>query len=103
MIDKKKMTEEEIKFHFINDALRRKWPKSSIRLEFTITLGRIIIDGKKTRRGQRGAADYVLFHNNAGEWLPLAIVEAKDNNHSVIGGMAQARKYAKAMDVPFAL
>lgn len=102
MVDKKQMTEEEIKLNYITPAIIRTWPKSSIRMEFSITLGRIIIDGKKSRRSKRGAADYILFHNDSGEWFPLAVVEAKDNTHSVLGGMGQARKYAKAIDAPFA-
>ena len=71
-------------------------------MEFPVTLGRIVIDGKKARRDKKGVADYLLFHNDSGTWFPLAVIEAKDNNHSVLGGMGQARRYAKAMKVPFA-
>ena len=71
-------------------------------MEFSITLSRIIIDGKKSRRSKKGAADNILFHNDSGEWFSLAVVEAKDNTHSVLGGMGQARKYAKAIDACFA-
>lgn len=102
MIDKKQMTEEEIKLNFITPAIEATWDRTSIRMEFPVTLGRIIIDGSKYVRKKRGEADYLLFHNNSGEWFPLAVVEAKDNNHSVLGGMGQAKKYAKAMKVPFA-
>jgi len=102
MIKKKQMNEEEIKLNYITPAITRSWPKSSIRMEFSITLGRIVIDGKRARRSKKGAADYILFHNDSGEWFPLAIVEAKDNTHSVLSGMGQARKYAKAIDAPFA-
>lgn len=102
MIDKKQMSEEEIKLNYITPAITATWPKSSIRMEFHVTNGRIIIDGKKTRRGKKGIADYILFHNDSGEWLPLAVVEAKDNTHSVLGGMGQAKRYAKAIDAPFA-
>ena len=92
MIDKKQMSEEEIKLNYITPAITATWPKSSIRMEFHVTNGRIIIDGKKTRRGKKGIADYILFHNDSGEWLPLAVVEAKDNTHSVLGGMGQAKR-----------
>jgi len=102
MVDKSEMTEEEIKLNYITPAIEATWKKSSIRMEFPVTLGRIIIDGKKARRDKKGVADYLLFHNDSGSWLPLAVVEAKDNGHSVIGGMGQARRYAKAMKVPFA-
>jgi type I restriction enzyme R subunit len=43
-------------------------------------------------------ADYVLYHQN----VPLAVVEAKDNNHSLGGGMQQALDYADMLDAPFA-
>ena len=102
MIDKSQMTEEEIKLNYITPAIEATWAKTSIRMEFPVTLGRIIIDGKKARRDKKGVADYLLFHNDSGSWFPIAVVEAKDNNHSVIGGMGQARRYAKAMKVPFA-
>ena len=102
MIDKSQMTEEEIKLNYITPAITATWAKSSIRMEFPVTLGRIVIDGKKARRDKKGVADYLLFHNDSGTWFPLAVVEAKDNNHSVLGGMGQARRYAKAMKVPFA-
>lgn len=102
MIDKSQMTEEEIKLNYITPAITATWAKNSIRMEFFVTLGHIVIDGKKARRYKKGVADYLLFHNDSGTWFPLAVVEAKDNNHSVLGGMGQARRYAKAMKVPFA-
>ncbi len=102
MVDKRDMTEEEIKLNYITPAIEATWPRTSIRMEFPVTLGRIIIDGKKTRRDKKGEADYLLFRNDSGTWFPLAVVEAKANSSSVIGGMGQARKYAKAMKVPFA-
>ena len=102
MVDKKDMSEEEIKLNYITPAIEATWPRTSIRMEFPVTLGRIIIDGKKTRRDKKGEADYLLFHSDSGAWFPLAVVEAKSNSSSVLGGMGQARKYAKAMNVPFA-
>ena len=102
MIDKKHMTEEEIKLNFITPAIQATWPLTSIRMEFSVTLGRIIIDGKTAKRDKKGQADYILFHNDSGEWFPLAVVEAKDNTHSILAGMGQAKKYAKAIDAPFA-
>ncbi len=44
-------------------------------------------------------ADYILYlsANN-----PIAIVEAKDNTHSVSHGLQQAMTYAQMLDVPFA-
>ncbi|WP_072949775.1 type I restriction endonuclease [Rhodococcus koreensis] len=44
------------------------------------------------------SADYVLFLKPG---LPLAVVEAKDNNHSLGAGLQQAHGYADRLDVPF--
>ena len=54
--------------------------------------------GQLAVRGQRKRADYLLFYQPN---LPIAVVEAKDNNHPVGGGMQQALAYAAALDVPF--
>ena len=62
MIDKKQMSEEEIKLNYITPAIEAKWNRSSIRMEFPVTLGRIMIDGRKTYRKKRGEADYVLYN-----------------------------------------
>ena len=102
MIPKAEMNEAEIRLHYIDPAIFRTWSKDCVRLEFPVHLGRIIVDGKKAKRATVKNPDYVLFHNNAGQWLPLAVVEAKDNNHTVLAGMGQARKYAKMMKAPFA-
>ena len=90
MIDKKQMTEEEIKLNFITPAIERTWPKNCIRMEFPITQGRIMIDGKKAKRGKAYFADYLLFYSDASLNFPLAVVEAKDNGHSPLGGLPQA-------------
>ena len=76
------MTEEEIKLNFITPAIERTWPKNCIRMEFPITKGRIMIDGKKAKRGKAYFADYLLFYSDASLNFPLAVVEAKDNSHS---------------------
>lgn len=103
MVDKKQMTEEEIKFNFITPAIERTWPKSCIGMERPITSGRIMIDGKKAKRGKAYYADYLLYYSDASSNFPIAIVEAKDNNHSPLSGLPQAIKYAlRLKDVPFA-
>ncbi len=103
MIDKKQMTEEEIKLNFITPAIERTWPKNCIRMEFPITKGRIMIDGKIAKRGKAYFADYLLCYSDASLNFPLAVVEAKDNSHSPLGGLPQAIKYAMHMeDVPYA-
>lgn len=52
MIDKSQMTEEEIKLNYITPAILEKWSKTSIRMEYYFTSGRITIDGKKAVRGE---------------------------------------------------
>ena len=54
--------------------------------------------GKKIKRGRRKKADYILFYK---PHIPIAIVEAKDNKHSVGAGMQQALEYTDILDVPF--
>jgi len=96
-MDKKDLTEQEIRTRFITPALRQAgWELVQIREEVYITAGKID-PREKGARGERMFADYVLYHHN----LPLAIVEAKDNNKSVGGGLQQAMGYAAMWDVPF--
>ena len=99
MTDKKQMTEEDIKFQFISPAITAKWNRTHIRMEAKITDGRISLKGNFEVREPAKKADYVLY---LGENNPIAIVEAKDNKHSVSYGMQQAMTYAKMLDVPFA-
>ena len=102
LVNKANMTEEEIKLNYISPAITARWDSSCIRMEFKVTDGRIMVDGKTARRDDAGYADYVLFHNHVGQWFPLAVVEAKKNTSTVLAGMGQAKAYAKAMDIPFA-
>jgi type I restriction enzyme R subunit len=76
------------------------WDKfTQVREEVSLTKGRIIVRGKLHTRGEKKRADYVLYHKTN---IPLAVVEAKDNNHSVRAGIQQAIYYAEMLDVPFA-
>ena len=70
-----------------------------IREQYYFTDGNIEVNGNKTKRGKAKKADYVLYHKPN---IPLAIVEAKDNTHSIGDGMQQALDYAEILDVPFA-
>src|SRR5438045_4950099 len=63
------------------------------------TKGRIIVRVKTVQRGEAKKADYILFYKPN---IPIAVVEAKDNKHSVGAGMQQALDYAETLDVPFA-
>jgi len=69
-----------------------------VREEVSFTKGRIIVRGKLHSRGESRRADYILYHQPN---LPIAVIEAKDNKHSVGSGMQQALGYAEALDVPF--
>ncbi len=93
------MTEEEVKLNFITPAIENAgWQKKQIRMEYAINAGKIVVRGNIAKRLPKKKADYVLFFK---ENLPLAIVEAKDNNHNVGDGMFQAQEYAKKLDVRF--
>ncbi|MBI5222361.1 MAG: DEAD/DEAH box helicase family protein [Candidatus Magasanikbacteria bacterium] len=72
--------------------------KRQIREQYGFTAGRITVRGKTVVRGEQKRVDFILYHRGN---LPLAIIEAKDNNHSVGDGMQQALGYAEALDVPF--
>ena len=94
------MTEEEVKLNFITPAIEEAgWTKKQIRMEYSITAGKIVVRGNIAKRLPKKKADYVLFYK---ENLPLAIVEAKDNTHRVGDGMQQALEYAEKLDVRFA-
>ncbi len=99
-IDKRTLTESDIRTKFINPALESAgWDlMHQIREEYFFTDGRVMVRGKRVRRGERKFADYLLLHSSGRR---LAVIEAKDNNHSVGSGMQQALGYAKTLDVPF--
>ncbi|MGE4580466.1 MAG: EcoAI/FtnUII family type I restriction enzme subunit R [Desulfuromonadales bacterium] len=98
---KKSLSERDICTKFITPALHLAgWDlKSQIREEVTFTAGRIIVRGKLHTRGKAKRADYVLYHKPN---QPIAVIEAKDNNHTIGHGMQQALDYAETLDVPFA-
>ena len=102
-MDLSTLTESDICDQFITPAiLAAGWdPESQVRREVTYTAGRIWVHGRLASRGKkRKRADYVLYYR-AG--IPLAVVEAKDANHTVGAGMQQALAYAEDMDAPFAI
>lgn len=95
---KKQMTEEDIKLNYITPAIMNGW-KGHITMETKITDGRINIRGNIVARSKPKFVDYMLYLNDG---KPIAVVEAKDNNHSVSHGLQQAMTYAQMMDLPFA-
>lgn len=99
-MDKRSLSERDICTKFITPALRLAgWDEMlQIREEVGFTKGRIIVRGKLVTRGQAKRADYVLYFKPN---IPLALIEAKDNSHSVGDGMQQALDYAATLDIPF--
>lgn len=99
-INKKQLSETDIRSKYITPSIVKSgWDlKKQIREEVFFTAGRIIIHGKTIKRGKRKQADYILYYKPN---IPLAVVEAKDNNHSIGDGMQQALEYAELLDIPF--
>lgn len=102
MIDIQILSEEDIKLRYITPSILDKgWSVEDITMETKVKLtdGKINLRGNFVSRGKAKFADYVLYYNRA---TPIAIVEAKDANHTVAHGLQQAKEYAQMMDVPFA-
>ena len=97
-MNKKTLSETDICRIFITPALQRAgWDSDSqILQEVTFTDGKIYVRGKLTARGERKRADYILYYQDN----PIAVIEAKDNKHSVRAGIQQALDYAKILDIP---
>jgi len=93
------MSEEDIKLQYITPAITSKWDVAKITMETKLTDGKINLKGNYVVREKPKRADYVLYlaPNN-----PIAIIEAKDNKHSISHGLQQAMAYAQMLDLPFA-
>ena len=102
MVDKKQLSEEDIKLQFITPALEGAgWDKQHIRMEYAFTDGRIIFQGQSSHaRKAKKFADYLLQAEP--NKFPIAVLEAKDNNHPISGGIGQAKTYAEILDLKFA-
>jgi len=103
-MNKKALSETDIRSKFITPALcgpeGAGWDlMTQVREEAYFTKGRVIVRGKTVRRGEAKKADYLLYYKPN---LPIAVIEAKDNQHGVGAGMQQALEYAEILDVPFA-
>lgn len=99
-MNKKDLSEADIKEKFITPAVTKAgWDEhTQLGREIFFTDGRIYVKGKMTARGKRKFADYILFYKPN---VPIAIIEAKDNNHSVKAGIQQALGYSNTLDIPF--
>ena len=99
-MNKKDLSERDICTKFINPALESSgWNmRKQVREEVSFTDGRIIVQGKLYARGKRKRADYILYYKPN---VPIAIIEAKDNNQPVGSGMQQALEYSEILHIPF--
>ncbi len=100
-MNKKQLSERDICTKFITPSLRQAgWDEiTQLREEVSFTKGRIIVRGKLVTRGKAKRADYILYYKPN---IPLAVIEAKDNNCSVGDGLQQALGYAETLKLPFA-
>ena len=99
MTSKKELSERDICTKYIQPALEKAgWNSlTQIREEVSFTDGRIYVKGNLTSRGKRKRADYILYYKPN---IPIAVIEAKDNNHSVKAGIQQGLGYAEILDIP---
>lgn len=103
-MNKKSLSETDIRSKFITPALCRPggagWDlMTQLKEEAYFTKGRVMARDKMVKRGEARKADYLLYDKPN---LPIAAIEAKDNNHSVGAGMQQTLEYAETLDLPFA-
>ncbi|WP_332446605.1 EcoAI/FtnUII family type I restriction enzme subunit R [Sphaerochaeta sp.] len=101
ILNKKDMSEEDIKLNFITPALIQNGWRDRITMETKVffTDGKINLRGNMVSRESPKKADYILYTSSQN---PIAIVEAKDNKHSISYGLQQAIEYAQMLDIPFA-
>ena len=100
VVNKKDLSEADIRTKYITPAIVGSgWDIiTQMREEYNVTKGRIIARGKSCKREAPLKADYVLFYKPN---KPIAIIEAKDNKHTMSDGMQQALQYSSMMNVPF--
>jgi len=98
-MNKKSLSERDICTKYITPAIQNAgWDiRSQVLEEVSFTDGKIYVKGKMTARGTRKRADYILYYKPN---IPIAIIEAKDNNHSVRAGIQQGLDYARILDIP---
>lgn len=99
VLPKSEMSEEDVKLQYITPAITSKWDKGKITMETQVTDGKINLKGNFVFREKPKRADYILYLNANN---PIAIIEAKDNKHSISHGLQQAMTYARMLDLPFA-
>ena len=101
-MNKKNLSESDICDKFIRPAMvAAGWNgMDQLYREFPLRAGRVVVRGQKAQRDKSTVlrADYALFYKAN---IPLAVLEAKDNNHAMGAGMGQAIQYAELLGVPF--
>jgi type I restriction enzyme R subunit len=101
-MDKKALSESDICDKFIRPAMETAGWDGLLQIfrEYPLRAGRVVVTGRKARRDKTSVlrADYALFFKPN---IPLAVVEAKDNQQAMGAGMGQAINYAQLLDVPF--
>ena len=99
MTSKTDLSERDICTKYINPALEQAgWDmQKQVREEVSFTDGRIYVKGNLSVRGKRKRADYILYYKPN---IPIAVIEAKDNKHSVKAGIQQGLDYATILDIP---
>ena len=99
-MDKSKLSERDICTKFITPAIEGAgWDRmTQYREEVNFTGGKIHVRGKLATRGVRKRADYIFYYKPN---IPIAIIEVKENNHSLGHGMQQALNYADILNIPF--
>jgi type I restriction enzyme R subunit len=98
-MNKRSLSESDICDRFISPALvSAGWDETRWRREYPFTAGRIIVRGELIARGKQKRADYLIFYKSN---IPIAVIEAKDNTHSIGAGMQQGLAYSNALDIPF--
>ena len=101
-MNKKNLSESDICDKFIRPAMEAAgWDgMDQIYSEYPLRAGRVVVHGRKAKRDVSTVlrADYALFYKIN---IPLAVIEAKDNNHVIGAGMAQAINYGELLNVPF--
>ncbi len=99
ILPKYAMSEEDIKLQYITPAITAKWDVKKITMETKVTDGKINLKGNFVFREKPKRADYILYLNANN---PIAVIEAKDNKHTITDGLQQAMTYAQMLDLPFA-
>lgn len=102
MVSKKALSERDIISKYILPAIEQSgWNmQTQVKEEVSFTDGRIFVKGRKTKRGIRKRADIIIYYKPN---IPVAVIEAKDNNHTAGTGIQQALEYAEMLDIPVAV